>query len=182
MIIQRVFVVTILFTLLSSIPVTSVAVDIAYGWVKAVEEVAEDDNVASGALVGGLLGAVVGGRDPGLNRGVVAGAAAGAAVDYAGQDTHFVYTVKLTASGERVNVATEQDGIRMGDCVSLERGDHVNIRPVSSVHCESPAESPPEHHTDMASHCNAATTELVEAKTDEAIQAAVQKVRVLCED
>ena len=179
---RRILVFSIMITLLLSIPATSIAVDIAYGRVKAVQEVAEEDNVASGALVGGMLGAVIGGRDPGLNRGVVAGAAAGAAVDYASQDTHFVYTVKLTASGERVEVATEQEGIRMGDCVVLERADHVNIRPVSSVHCDKPPETPPEHHTNMASHCNAAKTELVEAKTEEAIQAAVQKVRVLCED
>jgi outer membrane lipoprotein SlyB len=178
----RILVATVLLTLLSSIPATSFAVDIAYGTVKAVEEVAEEDSVASGALVGGLLGAVVGGRDPGLNRGVVAGAAAGAAIDHAGQDTHFVYTVKLTANGERVNVKTEQDGIRMGDCVVLERGDHVNIRSVSSVHCEQPTQSPPEHHANMANQCNAAKQQLVDANTEDAINAAVQKVRVLCED
>ena len=160
---------------------SSPQVSIDYGVVTIVDEVKEDDNVGSGALVGGLMGAVVGRRKPGLNPGVVAGAAAGAAVDAADKDSHWRYTVKLH-DGEVIAVDTEQDVIYEGQCVSVERGSAANIRPVSSVHCEEQTTTPPVHHSDMADQCDLAKQELLAAEGDEAIDAAIKKVRVLCED
>ena len=163
------------------VPLAAAQVTIDYGVVTIVDQVEEDDNVGSGALVGGLMGAVVGRRKVGLNPGVIAGAATGAAIDAADKDSHWRYTVELN-DGDVVAVDTEQEGIYVGQCVSVERGSAANIRPVSSTHCEDKTEVPPPHHTDMASQCNLAKQELLAAEADEAIDAAIKKVRVLCED
>ena len=87
------------------------------------------------------------------------------------------------ATGGQASITTEQTDIREGDCVSVEQGDHANIRRVSSYHCETNTESkPPEHHAAAASNCQSAKDELTKAQTDDAVELTVKKVRVLCED
>jgi hypothetical protein len=90
--------------------------------------------------------------------------------------------VRLVGGGH-ASVTTEQVDIREGDCVSVETGDHANIRRVSSCHCEVKSKSkPPAHHVSGASDCQSAKNELKKAQTDDAVELAVKKVRVLCED
>lgn len=159
------------------------AVKIYYGTITDVQVINKDAKHAGGALAGGAMAALLAGpRHKGLK--VATSAAAGAAIQGAATSgTLQQYTVKLLDGGE-VKVSTEQDEIRLGDCVAVERGDHVNIRRVSNIHCEAEAkpENTPEHHQAAANNCQKAKNELIAAQTDDEVNLAVQKVRILCED
>ncbi len=157
------------------------AVTINYGTVESVATVTEDAKHAGGAVAGGLLvGLISGPRHKGLK--VAAGAAAGAAVQGAATSgTVQQYTISLVTGGQ-VLVSTEQDDIRVGDCVSVEQGDHTNIRRVGATFCDGTHDSdPPDHHQQAASECDKAKSELSAADTDDAVDIAVKKVRVLCD-
>ena len=161
----------------------SQTVSINYGTVESVATVDKDADHAGGAVVGGLVGAPVGGpRHRGLR--VLTGAAVGAAVQ--GSQTNGtlqLYSVTLV-SGGIVQVTTEQTDIRIGDCVQVEQGAYSNIRRTGTVHCESgssSANSPPAHHVQLSQECDQAKQELGDAETDEAVDLAIKKVRVLCE-
>jgi hypothetical protein len=89
------------------------------------------------------------------------------------------YTIKLNGGGAVV-VDTEQEDMVVGDCVVVERGQYTNIRRVSSINCQISQE--PEHHVTAANNCQKAKDELNNAKTNDAVEQAVIKVRTLCED
>jgi len=168
--------------LLSAAVLGTSATSISYGTVASAISVNQDSKHAGGAVVGGLMGAALAGprhRELKIMGSAAAGAAVqGAATGYKGMQ----YTVKLVTGGQVV-VTTEQTDIREGDCVTVEQGDHANIRRASSVHCETPVTTkPPAHHVAASDSCQAAKAELTNATTDEAIDRAVKKVRVLCED
>ena len=156
---------------------------IHYGVVEQVQSIDKETKHASGALVGGLMGALIG---PKRHRGakMVAGAAIGAGVQGAATSgqTAQQYTVKLMYGGE-IKISTEQTDIRTGDCVTIEQGEYANIRRCASVHCESPGKTtPPEHHVSASSNCQLSKNELANAVTDEEVNIAVKKVKILCED
>ena len=159
------------------------AATIRYGEVTSVSVTStEDDDHVSGAVKGGLLGKAIGRRRPGVDRGVIAGAAMGAAADKADDKSLYLYTVQLVDGDGTIRIHTEQGDIRQGDCVSIEQGEHANIRRVSSVHCEHRTSAPPPHHAQAAKECDLAKQELMAASTDEEVDIAIKKVRVLCED
>lgn len=155
---------------------------IKYGKVEGVQTVKKDARHAGGAAVGGLA-AMAFGRGPHKALKVAASAAAGAAIQGAATSgTLMQYTVKLI-NGPEIKVSTEQPDIRMGDCVAVESGQQTNIRRVGSVHCEGSVQPnpPPAHHQSVADDCQKARNELAKAKTDDAVDLAVKKVRGLCE-
>lgn len=165
------------------VPVAAFAASVQYGEVTAVSvSTYEDHDEVSGAVKGGLLGKAIGPRRPGVDRGVIAGAAIGAAADDPDIHTSYLYSVEFVDGSGALQIQTEQGNIRQGDCVSVEQGQHANIRPVSSVHCEQQTSEPPAHHTNAAKECDMAKQELMAADTGEEVDIAVQKVRVLCED
>lgn len=155
---------------------------INYGVVESAQTVKKDAKHAGGAMVGGLAAlAFAGPRHRPLK--IAASAAAGAAIQGAATSgTLQQYTVKLIG-GPEIKVSTEQQDIRIGDCVAVESGQqHTNIRRVGSVHCEAKAQpKPPAHHQSVANDCQTAKDELAKAKTNEEVDLAVKKVRVLCE-
>ena len=77
-------------------------------------------------------------------------------------------------------VNSDQNDLIIGDCVVVEQGQYTNVRRVSSINCHLTQQ--PAHHLEAASNCQAAKDELNSAKTDDAIEQAVIKVRTLCED
>lgn len=169
--------------LLVLMPLAVDAAAIQYGEVTAVSMTTlEDDDGMSGAAKGALVGGMIGPRRPGLNRGVLAGAAIGAAADDGDTETVYSYTVDYIDGSGSVHVQTEQGDIREGDCVSVEQGKHVNIRRVSAVHCEQQTSTPPAHHAQAAVDCDQAKQELMDADSEEELDLAIQKARVLCED
>ena len=165
------------------IPATAMTATVQYGEVTAVSaSTYEDHDEVSGAVKGGMLGRAIGPRRPGVNRGVIAGAAIGAAADEPDIHTSYLYTVDFVDGSGAIQIQTEQGNIRQGDCVSIERGQHANIRPVSSVHCEQQTAEPPAHHASAAKECDLAKQEMVAAESQEELDLAIQKARILCED
>ena len=159
------------------------AVSIRYGVVKDAQTVGKERRHAGGAVVGGVMGAILSGprRRP-LK--IIGSAAAGAAIQSAATSGQLQqYTVNLMDGGV-VKVSTEQQEIRIGDCVAVELGQHANIRRVSTFHCETKVKmvSPPPHHQSAADNCLKAKNELASAKTDDEVNNAIKKVRILCED
>ena len=175
---------------------TAQGMNVQYGVVTHVntKQTPVSSNTTTGAAAGGLLGGLLGAtssrnttsgdkRRRSLLYGV-GGAIAGAAVGSAtgGKDvTVYDYSVKLLDGGT-VNITTEQGHIDVGDCVSIERGQSANIRRVAQVFCDVPEEGVYPKHQQEAKECSAAKQELVEAQGSEAIDAAIRKVKILCDD
>ena len=159
---------------------------VGYGRVQGVEQVRIEDNSgkAAGTIVGGALGLASGKGKSGSNkaRRALGGAAAGRAVGGAmsGDKYAWAYTVDLETGGT-VRVVTEAGGIRVGDCVSVERGDYNNIRRVSDVACSDNSKEVYDEHQEDADECVEAKRELLAADDDAAIERAARKVRVLCD-
>ena len=78
-------------------------------------------------------------------------------------------------------MVTDQGGMRVGDCVAVERGDYNNIRRVSDVACTDDSVEVYEEHQEDADECVVAKRELLAAEDDAAIDRAARKVRVLCD-
>ena len=136
---------------------------------------------AAGTLIGGALGVASGSGRSSSNRALrgVGGAAAGNRIGAAaGSGTAFEYTVLLGA--RTVNIRTEQGGLRVGDCVSLERASLNNIRLESEERCATPAAAPTEADITEAYACDAAKRQLLEAETDEEFDRAERRMRLLC--
>ena len=158
---------------------------VAYGNVIGVEQIKLESNAGRGAALGGLIGlATSSGRS---TRTKVARTAGGAAIGGAakraseGSNQAYEYTVKLT-SGQTVKMITDQTGMRLGDCVSVEQGARGNIRRVSSAHCEYKDTKPTADHIQEADACAQAKEGILAASTDEDLDLAIKRTRVLCED
>ena len=89
--------------------------------------------------------------------------------------------MKLMA-GDSISITTEQGHIDVGDCVTVERGESANIRRVSQVHCQEKDTEPTAEHVVEAEECEAAKAAMLDAETTEALEAAVDKARILCEE
>jgi outer membrane lipoprotein SlyB len=157
---------------------------IDYGRVTAVQrvELRNQDSQAAGALVGGLLGVASGSGQSASNRALrgLGGAAVGSRVGgAAGSSTAFEFTVLLNGTNT-LRFVTEKSGLRVGDCVSLERGQFNNIRLAPDERCEIPAATPPQAAISEADACAAATQQLLDAATDEEFERAERRMRILC--
>jgi outer membrane lipoprotein SlyB len=162
------------------------------GTVTAMKSVdLNDGNAIKGALVGGAFGAALTRSSKGSSRrdrnaaiGAVLGGAAQASKTRPGR----VYTV-TTNEGTAIQIATEQTEIRVDDCVFVEEaGGTANIRRAPATACEPASQQVMqdaaiiEEMQEEASECAAAKQELVDADSDEAVDRAVRKVKLLCYD
>jgi len=150
-----------------------------------------DGNAIKGALVGGAFGAALtrsskssSRRDRNAVIGAVLGGAAAASKTRPGR----VYTV-TTNEGTMIQIATEQTEIRIDDCVFVEEaGGSANIRRAPATACDPASQQVMkdaaivEEMQEEANECAAAKQELVDADSDEAIDRAVRKVKLLCYD
>jgi outer membrane lipoprotein SlyB len=150
-----------------------------------------DGNAIKGALVGGAFGAALTRSSKGSSRrdrnaaiGAVLGGAAAASKTRPGR----VYTV-TTNEGTMIQIATEQTEIRVDDCVFVEEaGGTANIRRAPVTACEPESQQVMqdaaiiEEMQEEANECAAAKQELVDADSDEAVDRAVRKVKLLCYD
>ena len=162
-----------------------------YGVVTKVNpvELGEGGNnsgTAVGALLGGAAGYAIGkGSSSGKKRrGILAGGAAGGLIGNQatkGTNKGYDYTVKLMV-GNSIDITTEQGRIDVGDCVTVERSESANIRRVSEVHCQAKDTRPSAEHVAEAKECEAAKAAMLDAETTEALEAAVDKARILCEE
>jgi outer membrane lipoprotein SlyB len=157
---------------------------VEFGRITGVRQVDVQSSGATttGALVGGTLGVMSGSGKSKSNKALrgVAGAAAGSRVGAAaGSSTAFEYTVLI---GTRTTtIVTEQGGMRMGDCVSLERGSLNNIRLEADERCESAQSAPSDSDIAEAYACDSAKRQLLEAETDDDFDRAERRIRLLCD-
>jgi len=160
---------------------------VSYGRITAVRQVniQNEGAQAAGTLVGGALGVASGSGQSRSNRALrgVGGAAAGNRLaGAAGSSTGFRYTV-LLGGRNTIDITTEQAGLRVGDCVSVERGQFNNIRLVDDARCDAPANTPvPANARAEADACVAAKDQLLNAATDADFALAERRMRLLCGD
>lgn len=158
---------------------------IQYGRITAVS-MTTDANTgaqAGGAIVGGTLGLISGSGRSTSNRALrgIGGAVAGQQLGrIASNRPVFEYTI-LIGSASTITMVTDKAGLRVGDCVAVERGAFNNLRLVDDSRCARNAR-PNQAATNNASACNRAKEELLAAQTDAAFDRAERRVRLLCDD
>jgi outer membrane lipoprotein SlyB len=149
-----------------------------------VVDIQNQGAAATGTLVGGALGVASGSGQSRSNRALrgIGGAAVGSRVaGAAGSTTGFEYTVLVGQQTTRI--VTEQAGLRVGDCVAVERGAHNNIRLVDDARCDAAANAAaPANATADANACAQAKDQLLNAQTDADFDRAERRMRLLCGD
>lgn len=139
-----------------------------------------------GTIVGGGIGLASGSGNSASNRALrtLGGAAVGRGVGtLAGQSQAFEYTV-LIDGRTTIRIVSEQVGMRVGDCVSVEQGQFNNIRQVDDSMCDnaSSASAGRAGATQSASACDQAKAMVLAAETDAAFASAERRMRLLCGD
>lgn len=166
-----------------------------YGRITSVNLVTETSGGAQigGAVVGGALGLLSGSGQSGSNRALrgIGGAAVGQQVGrVATRSQAFEYTI-LIGGRTTVQMVTDEAGLRVGDCVAVERGAFNNLRLVDDSRCDpsraaAPSAAPPPTQVAddvrVADACIAAKQQLLLAESDEAFDRAERRVRLLCAD
>ena len=155
------------------------SVTLQYGTVESMKLVQNSGKRAAGTAVGGLAGAAIAKDHRGL--GMLAGGLIGGGIEkHHTAGTLDQYSILLN-SGTIMIVNTDQNDLIIGDCVVVEQGQYTNVRRASSINCHL-MQQPAARHVEAANNCQAAKDELNSAKTNDAIEQAVIKVRTLCED
>jgi outer membrane lipoprotein SlyB len=156
-----------------------------YGRITAVSLVTEQnrDAQASGAVLGGMLGLASSGRSTGGTAALrgIGGAIAGQQIGrVAGQRQAFRYTVLV--GDTTITMVTDEAGLRVGDCVAVERGTFNNLRLVNDARCEPTpaAQTPPAADVPQAEACIQAKDRLFDANTEAEFERAYRTVRLLC--
>ena len=158
---------------------------VSFGRITAVRGVDLQNQGAqtAGALVGGALAVASGSGQSRSNRALrgIGGAAVGSAVGgAAGSSRGFEYTV-LIGGTNTVRIVTEKAGLRVGDCVSIERGNFNNIRLEADANCDArPAAAAQSSAVASADACDVATQQLLDATTDAQFDIAERRMRLLC--
>jgi outer membrane lipoprotein SlyB len=168
-----------------------------YGRITAVNLRTEASGAAQtgGAILGGALGASSASNRSSSTR-VARGLAGGLVGQQVGrvatQRQTFEYTILLGGTST-ITMVTDEAGLRVGDCVAVERGQFNNLRLVDDSRCvpaaaAAPAKkaAPPLAATAedrrQADACITAKNQMLDAKTDEEFDRAERRVRVLCSD
>jgi outer membrane lipoprotein SlyB len=190
--------------LLSAAGTSAAQSSVNYGRITAVNTVAVANSSAQtgGALLGGTVGLVSGRNQSGSNQALRTGVGAVAGNRLARATTGgqaFEYTI--LQGGRTITVVTDEAGLRVGDCVAVERGGFNNLRLVDDARCSppprpapaparpaappaaapAPAPAPPSAVRE-ANACVQAKDQLLAAETDEAFDRAERRVRLLCAD
>jgi len=163
----------------------AVASTVSYGRITAVRQVdiQNEGAQAAGTLIGGALGVASGSGQSRSNRALrgIGGAAVGGRVaGAAGSSTGFEYTVLI--GNQTTRIVTEQSGLRVGDCVSVERGQWNNIRLAPDERCDAAMTRGAPEDTASAAACEQAKQQLLDAATDAEFDRAERRMRLLCGD
>ena len=169
-----------------------------YGRITAVNLITEQNRAAQtgGAVLGGALGAASARNRSGGTAALRAGAGVlgGQAIGrVATQRQAFEYTILIDGSST-VTMVTDEAGLRVGDCVAVERGAFNNLRLVDDARCNPPRASsapksapPPAPKATaadvrQADACIQAKDRLLDAETEDDFERAYRRVRLLCSD
>ena len=158
---------------------------VRYAEVVDIDRVKLPSAAPAGAVVGGFTGLVLSRNSSGGKQvasgvgGAILGGLATAALE--GDRMGYSYKIKF-GNGDLSNFVTEKGYLQVGDCVSVERGTHANIRRVASVLCEQDQGTAAHtKHLREAEQCHEAKNQLLAASTEEEIDAAARKVTIICE-
>lgn len=167
-----------------------------YGRITNVTLVTEQNRAAQtgGAVLGGALGAASARNRSGgtaalrAGGGVLAGQQLGRVLT---QSQTFEYTI-LIGGTSTVRMVTDEAGLRVGDCVAVERGTFNNLRLVDDSRCNprpaaqgQKAAAPPKAtaaDVRQADACIQAKDRLLDAETEDDFERAYRRVRLLCSD
>ena len=158
---------------------------VSFGTITAVSLVKDRSRGAQtrGAILGGALGAIAtsGASGParavGTTGGVIAGQRLGR---QSGTRQAFEYTIRIN-DRQTIRMVTDEAGMRIGDCVAVERGGFNNLRLVDDAHCGRNI-SPTPAEINSARVCMKAKEQLLAAATDQEFDRAERSVRLLCLD
>ena len=162
----------------------SESLTIQYGYVTGVEVTTKESAIARNMLIGSIVGLAIDDSFSGALGGATAGFALTALIE--GDQRIFAYTITLPDNSART-VAVDRPDLNIGHCAALEQhGKHVNLRPVSAVHCESKsldnADHPAgEHRLSAAEKCSAARSVLQEGAEGVDVRAALREMRAYCD-
>ena len=166
--------------------VASAQTTVNYGRITAVRHVTKENTQAqtAGAIIGGGIGLLSGRRHSRSNQALrtVGGAFAGQQIGrMTSSKQAYEYTVLI--GGSTTQVLTDEAGMRVGDCVAVERGGYNNLRLVEDARCNArSAPKPRPGAVREADACVAAKDKLLQAETTEAFNLAERRVRLLCDD
>ncbi len=162
---------------------------LSIGTVLQTEQVRMQSDAAKTALIGGVIGYHATSSSKSSSRkwrnaAIGSAAMAGATRAAEGDLTGTLYTVQLT-DGSQMRVVSDQTQIKRGDCVTIEQvRDNANIRRVDPVMCEPATRDViadvEAELQEEAAECYAAKQELLEAESDEAVERAARKIKILC--
>jgi outer membrane lipoprotein SlyB len=162
-------------------------ITVQYGRIENIQQVAMAPDYGAGALIGGALGLLATATHSGASQvaATAAGAGLGALVAKETAGSAEKFTVRLV-NNSTIDIVTENQDIQLGDCVSVEQGQHANIRRVSSVMCSTPTSDPAYHSMNNAAvqesaQCLEAKQELMKATTVEQTDIGYKKMRAFCE-
>ena len=169
---------------------TNTPINISYANVADFEKVKLKSDVGKNAAIGGLVGLAIGAVAGGDAAGAAIGAASGAALSASttkiaeGSSEAMSYTLQRP-DGSQFKVITDDDHLQAGDCVAVESGRTTNLRRVAADLCGPPLTHPVEqelaaHSQKQASACDEAKQQLLKAETNDDLDAATKKVKVLC--
>ncbi len=158
---------------------------IRYGTVDTIARARMQSEAGSNAVLGGVIGAAATHDRRNQARNAAAGALVGALLTRAAENRHPMdeITVRL-ADGSILKVIQDHaDGLRAGGCVSVEEGQHTNVRSVAPEHCAPAAVADADvaaHHEAQAGACERTKEQLVDARTEEEFEFISRKIRMLC--
>lgn len=159
---------------------------VVYGLITAVNPTTINNEAAQagGALIGGTLGMISGSGQSSSNRALrgVGGAFAGQQLARAvSSQPAWQYTILLNGRST-ITVVSDGAGLRVGDCVSVERGQFNNMRLEPDERCAANAVAAAPLAADVreANACDAAKSELLATTDDAAFNLAERRVRLLC--
>jgi outer membrane lipoprotein SlyB len=182
---------------IASVAATAAAqTTVNYGRITNVTLITEANRAAQtgGAVLGGALGAASARNRSGGTAALRAGAGVlgGQAIGrVATQRQAFEYTI-LIDGRSTVTMVTDEAGLRVGDCVAVERGAFNNLRLVDDSRCNprpaaqgQKAAAPPKAtaaDVRQADACIQAKDRLLDADTEDDFERAYRRVRLLCSD
>ena len=162
--------------------------EIQYGTVEAIDVIMMEVNFESGAAIGGGAGAAATTTASTYTMlGVAAvGAVVGASVQKRREAEYpaNLYIVRL-ADGTSMKIASEHHELVVGDCLAVEDGRYVNIRPVADDFCREGDDTPSYetlHRANLtaARDCEQAQQRVLDATTKAEREQAHFLMRVAC--
>jgi outer membrane lipoprotein SlyB len=158
---------------------------VTFGRVTNIRQVQVEDpsSRAAGTLVGGALGVASGSGQSRSNRALrgIGGARVGSAAAGAmSRSTAFEYTVLIDGTST-IRMVTDTAGLRVGDCVAVERGSFNNLRMAPEERCDTRGGTVPDSARAESDACIAAKQQLIDAATDEDFDRAERRMRLLCD-